>query len=305
LGRSALFYRDRAFFLSSGLGGQPAWTKRMTRETKLSLKTRLLAGASCLTLAAGGMLIVAAPAAHAAPTPIGGCGGQILLGTITPALGDQTQIGVVIKTKILKDLTAKTAIGGACATAVRPGDPIQPAGGSTGTLTPKAEAASLTGNLGCAQGPTAVAADATAAAQWPASGKITITMTQLNALAKPYQIQAATTILGFNPGFQDVVDLGGVVLKGAAFGATVSGSIWEDPVSKTGGPTGYNTGYELDISNALGCADGTPNNATISTVLSGGGNGASFGGTGTNGEDTSTSLLGSTGVPGLGFSLGE
>jgi len=252
----------------------------------------MLAGASVLAIA-GSMAVAAAPAAVAAPTVIGGCGGQVALGTITPALTDQTQIGVVAKTKLLKDLTTKTAIAGDCSSAVRPGDPIHPAGGLVSPLTPKAEAASLLGNASCANGATAVAADATAAAQWPLNGKITYTMTQLNALGKPYAIQADIEGLGFDAvAGPDVLDIGGIVLKGAAAGAIVSGDIWFDPVAKTGGPTGYNTGYELDLGQALGCADGTPNNATIGTVLVGGG-----------GASTS-SLLGSS-ASGPVFSLGE
>jgi len=258
----------------------------------VQIKTRLLAGASTLAIA-GSMIAVAAPAAQAAPTVVGGCGGSIILATITPALGDQTQIGTVVKTKLLKDLTTKQAIAGDCSSAVRPGDPIHPAGGLVSPLTPKAEAASLLGNASCANGATATAADANAAAAWPLNGKITWTMTQSNALAKPYAIQADIQGLGFNAAAgPDVLDVGGIVLKGAAVGATVTGDIWFDPVSKTGGSSGYNTGYELDLTNALGCADGTPNNATISTVLSGGGGGSS------------TSLLGST-ANGVSFSLGE
>lgn len=118
-------------------------------------------------------------------------------------------------------------------------------------------------------------------------------MTQLNALAKPFAIQADVEALGFNAAAgPDVLDIGGIVLKGAGVGAIVSGNIWFDPVAKTGGPSGYNTGYELDLAQALGCADGTPNNATIGTILSGGGGGSS------------TSLLGSS-ASGAVFSLGE
>lgn len=264
----------------------------------MSLKTRLLAGASTVAIA-GSIFAAAAPAAHAAPTVIGGCGGAVGLATffdstnVATTLGDQTTIGLVIKTKLLKDLTSKATIGGDCSSAVRPGDPIHPAGGLVSPLTPKAAAAKLVGNTGCANGPTAVAVDATAAAQWPSNGKITYTMTQLNALAKPYQIQADIALLGFDSGGQpDVINIGGIVLKGAAVGATVSGSLWQDPVAKTGGPTGYNTGYELDLNAALGCADGTPNNAAIAQTLFGGGGGSS------------TSLLGST-ASGLVFSLGQ
>jgi hypothetical protein len=262
----------------------------------VSLKTRLLAGASALAVA-GGMVGLAAPAAHAAPTPIGGCGGSVFLGTfynsagvLTP-LGDQTAIGTTVKTKLLKDQTTKVAIAGDCSTAVRPGDPIHPAGGLVSPLTPKAISAKLVGNASCASG-AGIPVDATAAAAWPLNGKVTWTMTQLNDLAKPYQIQADIAVLGFDPLQADVIDVGGIVLKGAAVGATVTGSVWFDPVAKTGGPTGYNTGYELDLAQAAGCADGTAGNAAISQVLSGGGGG------------TSTSLLGST-ANGMSFSLGE
>ncbi len=253
----------------------------------MSLKTKLLAGASALTLA-GGLALVAAPAAQAAPTNIGHCDGSIILGTITPALTDVTQIGVVVKTKLLKDLTTKTAIAGDCSSVVRPGDPIHPAGGLVSPLTPKAEAASLLGNASCAS----AANDPNSAAAWPLNGKITWTMTQLNDLLKPYQIQADVQIMGFDPAGPDVVDLGGIVLKGVAVGATVSGNIWEDPVTLTGGTSGYNTGWTLDLTNALGCGDATPGNASISTIMSGGGGG------------TATSLLGSS-ATGVAFSLGE
>jgi len=257
----------------------------------LKLKTRLLAGASSLTLAAGGILVAAAPAAHAIPTSIGGCFGALTIGTFTPALGDQTQLNIVAKTKLAKDQTTKLAIGGSCATASRPGDLIHPPGGAV-LLTPKAEAASLLGNASCAEGATAQAADATAAAAWPLSGKVTWKMNELNALGQPWAIQAYVQVLGLSPSGPDVYDVGGIVAKGAAVGATVSGSIWEDPVINTGGASGYNTGYELDLSNALACADGIPANASVSTILSGGG-GA-----------TSVSLLGSV-ATGLEFSLGE
>jgi len=243
------------------------------------------------------MMAVAAPAAHAAPTPIGGCTGSVFLatffsGTTQVNLGDQTTIGLTVKTKLQKDQSTKVAIGGDCSTVVRPGDPIHPAGGLVSPLTPKAIAGKLLGNIGCASGATAEAVDATNAAAWPLSGKIVWTMTQLNDLAKPYQIQGQVGVLGFDPTQQDVIDVGGIVLKGPAFSATITGSVWFDPVSFTGGPGGYNTGWELDLTNAAGCADGTPNNASITQVLSGGG-GAS-----------ATSLLGGT-AAGINFSLGE
>src|SRR5262245_33051409 len=259
----------------------------------VSLKTRLLAGAGTLALA-GSMIGVAAPAAHAQVTPVGGCGGAIILATFYDSTGavlkpltDVTAIGTTAKTKLLKDITTKTAIGGDCSSAVRPGDPIHPAGGLVSPLTPKAAAAKLVGNASCAP----AADDPAAAAAWPLNGKITYTMTQLNDLAKPYQIQADISVLGFDPVQADVVNLAFIVLKGAAVGANVSGGIWFDPVAllpkcDPGLPGAYNTGYGLNIAPAAGCQDGVPGNAAIDMVMSGGG-GA-----------TDTSLLGSV-APGL------
>jgi len=105
-----------------------------------------------------------------------------------------------------------------------------------------------------------------------------------------------------------VISAAGIVLSGVNAGATLAtfatagaahASIWEDPVSKTGGASGFNTGYELDLGAAAGCADGlqpgetgTVGNANILQVLTGGG-GAS-----------ATSLLGST-ANGFIFEFGQ
>jgi hypothetical protein len=246
------------------------------------------------------MAAVAAPAS-AAPTVVGGCGGSVSLLKLTTAvkgvgLGDQTTF-VKAAGNLAKDQTSKTAIAGNCAGVHRPGDTHVPPPYTHATLTPKSQAAALSGNASCASGATAQAADASAAAAYPLNGKITWTFTQtytdlITAGTKPFKMQADVAALGFNPAGPDVLDLGGIVLSGINAGAQVSGNIWEDPVAKTGGATGYNTGYELDAAPALGCVDGTPNNANIAQVLSGGG-GA-----------TATSLLGSS-ATGLVFSFGE
>jgi hypothetical protein len=218
----------------------------------------------------------------------GRCTGQVALGTISPALTDATQVGVTVKARLLQDLSAHTLLAGSCSAPVRKGDPIHPAGGPLTTLTPKSTALSVSGNASCAS----AADDPNAAAAWPLNGKITWTMRELDDRGKAYQIQAAISIAGSDEAAPDVVDVQGIVLKGPGVGALVGGTVWEDPVSKTGGGTGYNTGYELDLANATGCSDATPGNATISTIMLGGG-GAS-----------STSLLGST-ATGITFTLGE
>jgi hypothetical protein len=263
----------------------------MTEEKNhVRLKTRVLGGASALAIA-GSMLAMTAPAAHAAVTPAGSCGGQVGLAKIVPPLGDQTQ-PVVITTALLKDLTSKTAISGTCNNLVQAPQLNATNGAVPATLHPKAFASKLAGNSSCANGAAAMAADATAGTAYPINGKITVTMTELNALAKPWQIQEYVSLLGFNAAGPDVVDLGGIIIKGPSVGGAVSGNIWEDPVTKTGGTSGYNTGYELDLTNALGCADGTPNNASIAQTMFGGG------------STSSTSLLGSTAV-GTSYQFGE
>jgi hypothetical protein len=246
-------------------------------DNNVSLKTRLLAGAGSLALA-GSLIGVAAPAAHAQPTVIGNCAGQLLLGTffnsaaLPVSLGDQTAISITAKTKLLKDKVTKTAIAGDCSSATRPGQAENPAGGLVSPLTPKAVAGKLVGNAGCATG-AGIPVDATAAAAWPLNGKVTWTMTQLNALAKPWQIQADIATLGFDPLQQDVLNVGGIVLKGAAVGATVTGSFWFTPVALAVLPSNgfMNSGYDLDLASAAGCADATPGNAAINQVLVGGG----------------------------------
>jgi len=323
----------------------------------------------------GSMVAIAAPAS-AAPTAVGNCSGALQLATFKDAtnapttLGDQTAIGTTISSKLMKNLATSTNIAGTCAAAVRPGDPQQPAGGLAegGALTVKSVAGKLVGNLGCASGATAEAADATAAAAWSPSGKITWGFNELNDLGKPWQIQAQVAFLGEDPSAApDDVDLTGLVLKGPAVGANVVGAIWQDPAAKLAGKarnatvsvtngsgsisstTGtlakfvatdiggtisgpgiaapystitavaslqnatmapvfpgttqtstyalnfgsYQTGYVLDFANAIGCQNGTANDAAIASVMSGGGGG------------TSSSLLGSSVPAGVTFTLGQ
>jgi hypothetical protein len=276
----------------------------------LKLKTKLVAGAGSLVMATS-MMAMAAPAAHAVVTTDGTCTGQVSLVKISSpvkgvGLTDQTERSVKVAGALAKDQSTKALVngGGTCHGIYRAGDKHVPSGapGSGNVVVAPtsldSQSISLLGNSGCANGATAIAVDATVADAYPLTGKITqkwhSTYIDLLTLApKNYASQADVTLLGFNPSYLDVVDVGGTVLTGVNAGATVSGNIWEDPVAKTGGSDQYNTGYTLDIASAAGCADGTAGNANLTIVLSGGG-GAS-----------STSLLGSTGTAGLTFSSGE
>ncbi len=262
----------------------------------MALKKHLLGAACAATLAGGAVAGMALPA-QAASTPLGSCTGQLTIDKFKPALSDVTQIGISVHGSAARDQTTKDRIVGSCDGASTPGVPARTGDADipqpTTSLTPKAVAVSLLGNASCA----AAADDPNSANAWPLNGKVTYTMTQtytdmVNGHVKPYKLQADVQLLGFNAAGPDVVDVAGIVTTGLAVGAQVSGTIWEDPVAKTKGSTGYNTGYELDTGGALGCIDSTPNNASIPIVMSGGG-GA-----------TSTSLLGST-ADGLSFSLGE
>lgn len=234
----------------------------------MRLKTRVLAAVSTMAIA-GGVLAFAAPAATA-DTPAGSCTGGQSLGKIVPPLGDQTQ-RVTVGTALLKNLATNTVIGGSCSGLVNAFDDPT-GGGPVPTIHPKANASKLSGVASCATGATATAVDATKANAFPLTGKDTITATELNALGKNWQIQAYLTVKGFDPAAADVVEITGLIAKGPSLGATVGGKLYEDPVSKapaTKPPSG--NGYQLDISQAIGCADGTPNNATIATVQVGDG----------------------------------
>jgi hypothetical protein len=272
----------------------------------LKLKTKVLGAASALALA-GGLVSVAAPAI-AAVTSAGSCHDAVSLIKLTgpvkgQGLGDQT-VPVKIAGNLAKDLTTKTVTpnAGSCTgTVTRVGDAHIP-NGNNPALTPKSAAVSFVGDQSCAQGATATAVDATKANAYTAYGKLTWTFTQnyndlINAAPKPYKMQAAITLLGFNPGGVDVVDIGGTVLSGASAGATVVGNIWEDPVvlaphGTDPNTTLYKTGYNVDLNDAIGCADGTAGNANITAVLSSGG--------GTH----NVSPLGGT-ATGLAFQFGE
>jgi len=278
----------------------------------LKLKSKVLASTGALVMASG-LIGVAAPAAHAVVTNAGTCENSVsLIKLTTPVkgvgLGDQTLDNVKAAGGLAKDQTSHLVVnnGGTCSGRTPHGDkhiPFPPSGSNVVTgLTAKAQATSITGNASCAQG-NDIANDATAANAYALHGKITWTFNQtyndlLTNLPKPYKMQAMVSVLGFSQVNADAIDVGGIVLSGVNAGATVSGGVWFDPVLKTGGASGYNTGYELDLAAAAGCADdpvGPPgaalNDANIGTVLSGSG-------------ATSPSLLGSV-VNGLSFDFGE
>jgi hypothetical protein len=229
------------------------------------------------------------------PTLVGTCTGQVLLATPNPALTDVTQNGVKINGALasVQHTSPVQKIGGRCDASPRPGDPHVPA--PTGDLHPKAESFALLGNTSCA--PPAV--DPNASQAYAENGKVTWTMNEtyvdpITNLSHSYKIQADIAVLGTgqNGNGPDVEDIQGIVLTGLAPGAIVRGTIWQDPVIKTGGATGFNTGYEVDNAGVTACADATAGNALIKKLMIGGGG------------TSATSLIGSS-TEGVKFEIGE
>jgi len=249
-----------------------------------------------------------APAAHASPVTLGVCVGQQgLVHYATPTvsyapLTDQTQTSIKVRMGLLRD-DNNAVFSGGCAGSVRPGDRIHPAGGDVGPLTPVYMNASLTGNLSCANGSAAQAADGTASAGWWASGAMTWTMQQHDDHGHPYRISALVTLTNpnFDTGPYDTVTVTGIVRSGVNFGATVSGTLWMDPVKLDSPFTlrALASSYSLDLTDAANCADPVASNASVPFMMFGGGDGSPF-----LQHDSSSSLLGTTGVPGITFTMG-
>ena len=204
----------------------------------------LLATALSMVIAAGA--VVPAYAMSGTPKVTVACGGMVGVAKLTPAMGDQTQIGVSWKGALGKNLSLPKSppIGGSCTGGgiTRPGDPHTPI--PPGTLTPKAVTMSLLGNTSCASGATAEGVDATRLlAHYPANGKFSLTMNEtyidlISGLTKHYSAQAYLTVTGFDPAGPDVLDFEGIVTKGVMAGGIVSGSMWEVPVVKLRGRPG-------------------------------------------------------------------
>ena len=119
------------------------------------------------------------------------------------------------------------------------------------------------------------------------NGKITWTFneTYFDPIAnatKPYKMQADIAVLGAGAAL-DEINLAGIVLSGVNAGATATGSVWFNPADKSVSPSlgTYNTKYTVNPLGAAGCADGTPNNASLTYIMEGGGDAATPSGLGT------------------------
>ena len=300
----------------------------------MNLKKQLLGATSVLVLA-GSMLVAAAPAAHAAPTAVGGCDGGVSLGKIDNGSGGgltDTNQAISVSTASLKTAIAGTVpkgtvVAGGCNIL---GSPVAPTKVSAKLSSTGASCASAAVP---GEDPTA---GGTAPASYPLNGKLSV-KEGANGLS------TYVSVLGFNPAAQDILDVGGIVTKGDLVGAQVSGNLYEDPavkdtvgdanVSAFPGEDGNstvkpkvpptfdgvsNTGYSLDLSGLLAlaaCADGTPNDLLpaqgVKQVIVGSGPSIlkQFAGTPIGalvlGAPQAAALAGEGSASGLAFSLGE
>jgi len=252
----------------------------------LSIKTKLIGGASALAIA-GGMLAFAAPAANAAVTQIGSCQNLLALGsakstTINPAtskpygITDLDNLDGAIGAKGT-GVPTKTDPLGTCsfpsnATQGVPdsGKPVQVWSSGTHTLT-KWSTKLFSREFDCDT------TDVTDNTEWAPSGALSMTFADLNNLGKGQAITAQVTVDGFtdpdsNPATpSDVVKFHGIVTKGAALGSDVTGETEFDPIVKDTSQTGNTpyAGYNFDVGAALGCTTATKGDANILTFING------------------------------------
>jgi hypothetical protein len=248
----------------------------------LSIKTKLIGGASALAIA-GGMLAVAGPPAGAVVTTIGTCNNLLALGsakssTINPSTGkaygitDLDNLDGSIGSKGVDRNVVKGTNIGSCnfpsnvAEGVPDGGkPVAVWSNGTKTLT-KWSTKLFSREFDCD------VTDTTDTTEWAPSGTLSMTFTQIIAsTGKNAAITAAVTVDGFtdpdnNPATpSDVVSFHGLVTKGAALGADVSGETEFDPTIKdktqtTGTPY---FGYQFDVGGALGCSTPAKGDANI------------------------------------------
>jgi hypothetical protein len=247
----------------------------------LSIKTKLIAGVGSLTLAAGALAFVA-PAANAAVTTIGGCGDLLALGsakstTINPSTGknygitDLDNLDGALSSKGVDPNTLKGTNLGSCIFTSGQGVPDSnkpPAlwGGGGHNLT-KWGTKLFSREFDC---DTTDTGDNT---EWAPSGALSMSFTDLTTLGKNQSLTAQVTVDGFTDnggGPSDVVKFHGIVTKGIALGADVSGQTEFDPTIKDktvtypgGANPGAYFGYGYDVGGALGCTTATKGDANI------------------------------------------
>jgi hypothetical protein len=256
----------------------------------LSIKTKLIGGASALVMA-GGMLAFAAPAANAAVTTMGTCNNLLALGsakssTVGLGITDQDNLSGALSTKGV-GFPSKTDPLGTCTTTANQGAPDS--GKPVGLLAGGSHTVTKWGTKLFSREFDCNTTDVTDNSEWSPSGALSITFADtvlVNGIPKPNSLTAQVTVDGFtdpdnNPATpSDVVAFHGIVIKGDLLGSDVAGETEFDPIVKdttqktNPGPYNGNVqppyyGYQYDLANGLGCQDATPNNANILLFMNG------------------------------------
>jgi hypothetical protein len=249
----------------------------------LSIKTKLIGGASALAIA-GGMLAFAAPAANAAVTQIGSCQNLLALGsakstTINPASGkpygitDGDNRDGALSAKGVDPTTLKGPNLGSCNFPVNVAQGVPNSDKPVGVWPNGSKSIVKWGTKLFSREFDCNIVDTSDTTEWSPSGTLsfTFTGTEPTSLKAP-ALTAQVTVDGFtdpdsNPATpSDVVGFHGLVIKGAALGSDVNGETEFDPTVKDktavyppvpGDPNngGY-FGYKFDLGGALGCQDG-------------------------------------------------
>jgi len=243
----------------------------------LSIKTKLIGGASALVLT-GSMLAFAAPAANATVTQVGHCDNLLALGsaksaTINPSTGknygitDLDNLDGAIGSKGVDPNTVGGTNLGSCSFPVNVaqgvpdgGKPVGVWSNGTHNLT-KWSTKLYSREFDC---DTTDTGDTT---EWAPSGALSMTFSDIIAsTTKNAAITAQVTVDGFaGTGTSDVVNFHGIVTKGAVLGADVKGQTEFDPTVKDKTQT-TNTpypGYQFDVAGAVGCTTATKGDANI------------------------------------------
>lgn len=189
----------------------------------MNLKTRLITGTSALVLVTG-LIGVAAPAAHAAPTVIGGCSGGLSVADFGANPANQLD-----NTDSPRVEHTTPALDWSSAAIPKPKQlPTCTVGG--GPLPVINQVSALSGYASCNP---AASPPPPPAIPIPLHGKLTLVHT---TTPPPPASSAYVSVLGIgkNGHYADVIDLGGILITGALAGADVSGSFWENPSNAMG-----------------------------------------------------------------------
>jgi len=284
----------------------------------LSIKTRLIGGTSALVLA-GSMIAFAAPAAHAAVLSVGGCTNLLALGTakstgVGHGITDKdNQDGSVSSKGVDPNNNKGTSLGacgfnGGLSTPDAGKPPVKGYSGiktvakwGTKLFSPETDCNTTDGTSG---------PNPTDNTEWPLNGTLSLTFTDLTAASKAQALTAQIVVDGFTDGdpstplvqdTSDVVSFHGIVIKGVAAGADVTGETEFDPTVKdktvttgaTAGPFGNAYfGYAFDVAAAVGCTDDASVNPANITAFN-------------NGSVSNASQILGLPVSGINFTIGS